>query len=73
MSATISEATRKELENVLLLLVQDVRRFRDSEQKKLSDSELSVVELYRIMGGVAALKSVLQVIDMIADLYHIKL
>lgn len=71
MSGEISAATRTELENILLLLVSDIRRYRDSEQKRLSDPTLSISELMRTMGTVTALKTVDGLIGMLAVLYKL--
>jgi len=73
MSNEISAATREELNSVLLLLVQDVRRYRDSEQKQLSDTTKGINELYRLMGAVAALKTVERVVCMVGELYGVDL
>jgi len=73
MIETTSAATCEEVENVLLLLVQDVRRYRDSEQKQLSDTTKGINELYRLMGAVAALKTVERVVCMVGELYGVDL
>lgn len=73
IDTAISEATRKELEGVLLLLAHNVREYRDKEQRQLSDPTKGINELYRLTGAVTALKTVEQVIDMFAGVYKLEL
>ena len=69
----ISEATRQEVENILLMFLNDVRDYRDREHRRLKDPTLSTPEIFRVVGAVAALKSIEGKIDMLADLYKLEL
>ncbi len=73
MSAEISAVTRTELEDVLLLLVSDVRQYRDREQKRLNDPTIAFSEMLLTVGKVKALRDVLAIIDKLMDLYEVSI
>lgn len=60
------------LEEFLLMFVTDLRAERDSLQRQLADTTLTVVEMYRIMGKVEGIKGMLRRLELFAELYHIE-
>ena len=74
MSETaITEATRTELEDIVLLLTSDVREYRDNEQKRLNDPTIAFSEVLLTVGKVKALRDVISIIDKLTDLYKVSI
>ena len=73
INTAIQDKTRAELEGIFLLLMSNVREYREREQQALSDPAKGTSELMRIIGGVAALKSVEGLIERLAELYKVEL
>ena len=74
MSETaITEATRTELEDIVLLLTSDVRQYRDKEQKRLNDPTIAFSEVLLTVGKVKALRDVISIIDKLTDLYKVSI
>lgn len=71
MSAAISAQAREELEGVLMLLLSDIREYRDREQRHLADPAISNSDIMRTVGAVTALKNVVGVIEMLCELYKL--
>lgn len=70
-NTAITEATRAELENVLLLLTSDLRQYRDNEQKRLTIPTIAISDMLLTVGKVNALRDVLAVIERLAELYKL--
>lgn len=68
----IAEKTQEELEGALMLIVTDVREYRDREQKHLSDPTIKTGELMQTVGAVIALKNVEAKLNMLAELYGLR-
>ena len=60
------------VEEFILLFVTDLRAERDSLQKRLADTTLTVVEMYRIMGKVEGIKGMLRRLEMYAEMYGVE-
>ncbi len=74
MSETaITEATRTELEDIVLLLTSDVRQYRDKEQKRLNDPTIAFSDMLITVGKVKALRDVISIIDKLTDLYKVSI
>ncbi len=74
MSETaITEATRTELEDIVLLLTSDVRQYRDKEQKRLNDPTIAFSDMLITVGKVKALRDILEVLRRFAELYKLEI